>query len=106
MKKNITKVAYGSATTLEAIICFVKSHTAADFMYYICRVFGIALPLPVAIAIRILLLTTGGHALEVVSRVTPETIRQRIRLATQEKNNKSTNTLSHERRQDIRRLLR
>ena len=63
MKKNIAKAAYGSATTLEAIICFAKSHTAADFMYYLCRVFGIALPLPVAIAIRILLLTTGGHAL-------------------------------------------
>ena len=30
MKKNITKVAYGSATTLEAIICFAKSHTAAE----------------------------------------------------------------------------
>lgn len=40
MKKNITKVAYGSATNLEAIICFAKSHTTADFMYYICRVFG------------------------------------------------------------------
>ena len=63
MKKNITKVAYGSATPLEAIICFAKAHSAADFMYYICRVFGIALPLPVAVAIRILLLTTGGHAL-------------------------------------------
>lgn len=48
MKKNISKVAYGSATTLEAIICFVKSHTAADFMYYICRVFGIVSALYIA----------------------------------------------------------
>lgn len=63
MKKEILKVAYGSTTILEAMICFVKSHSAADFMYYICRVFGIALPLPVAVAVRILLLTTGGHAL-------------------------------------------
>ena len=63
MIRNIKKVAYGSATTLEAIICFAKAHSAADFMYYICRVFGIALPLPVAVALRILLLTTGGHAL-------------------------------------------
>lgn len=73
MKKRISKVAYGSAITLEAIICFVKSHTAADFMYYICRVFGIALPLPVAIAIRILLLTTGGHALiDGIKKLCPE----------------------------------
>lgn len=63
MKKHITKAAYGSATTLEAIVALAKSHSAADFMYYLCRIFGIALPLPVAIAIRILLLTTGGYAL-------------------------------------------
>lgn len=63
MKKNALKIVYGSSTTLEALICFAKSHNAADVMYYICRVFGIALPLPVAIAIRILLLTTGGYAL-------------------------------------------
>lgn len=73
MIKNITKVASGSATTLEAIICFAKAHTAADFMYYICRVFGIAMPLPVAIAIRILLLTTGGHALiDGIKKLCPE----------------------------------
>lgn len=73
MKKNITKVAYGSVTTLEAIICFAKAHSAADFMYYICRVFGIGLPLPVAIAIRILLLTTGGHALiDGIKKLCPE----------------------------------
>lgn len=63
MKQPIKKIAYGSATILEAIICFAKAHSAADFMYYVCRVFGIALPLQVAIALRILLLTTGGYAL-------------------------------------------
>lgn len=63
MKETIAKVAYGSATTLEAIICLAKSHSASDFMYYLCRIFGIALPLPVAVALRILLLTTGGYAL-------------------------------------------
>lgn len=76
MKKNITKIAYGSATTLEAIISFAKSHTAADFMYYICRVFGIALPLPVAVAVRILLLTTGGFALiDGLKKLCPELYR-------------------------------
>lgn len=63
MKKNIAKVAYGLATTLEAIICLAKSHSASDLMYYLCRIFGIALPLSVAVALRILLLTTGGYAL-------------------------------------------
>ena len=73
MIRNIKKVAYGSATTLEAIICFAQAHSAADFMYYICRVFGIALPLPVAVALRILLLTTGGHALfDGLKRLCPE----------------------------------
>lgn len=73
MNRNIKKVAYGAATTLEAIICFAKAHSAADFMYYICRVFGIALPLPVAVALRILLLTTGGHALiDGIKKLCPE----------------------------------
>ena len=73
MKYRIKKIAYGSATTLEAIICFAKAHSAADFMYYICRVFGIALPLPVAVALRILLLTTGGHALiDGIKKLCPE----------------------------------
>lgn len=73
MTKSIKKVAYGSATVLEAIICFAKAHSAADFMYYICRVFGVALPLQVAIALRILLLTTGGHALiDGIKKLCPE----------------------------------
>lgn len=73
MTKSIKKVAYGAATTLEAIICFAKAHSAADFMYYICRVFGVALPLQVAIALRILLLTTGGHALiDGIKKLCPE----------------------------------
>lgn len=71
--KNISKVAYGSITILEAMICFAKAHSAADFMYYICRVFGVALPLPVAVALRILLLTTGGHALiDGIKKLCPE----------------------------------
>lgn len=71
--KNISKVAYGSTTILEAMICFAKAHSAADFMYYICRVFGVALPLPVAVALRILLLTTGGHALiDGIKKLCPE----------------------------------
>ena len=63
MKKNISKVAYGATSILEAVIALAKSNSAPDFMYYICRVFGVAMPLPVAVAVRILLLTTSGYAL-------------------------------------------
>lgn len=73
MKQPIKKIAYGSATIFEAIICFAKAHSAADFMYYVCRVFVIALPLQVAIAARILLLTTGGYALiDGIKKLCPE----------------------------------
>lgn len=63
MKKSFFKLGYGATVALEALVTFAKSHTAADVMWYICRVFGVPLPLKVAIAIRILLLTTGGWAL-------------------------------------------
>lgn len=62
-KKEIAQIGYGSAVLLETLIAFAKSRSAADVMYYICRVFGLALPLPIAIAVRILLLTTAGAAL-------------------------------------------
>ena len=46
---------------------------AADLMWYICRVFGLPLPLKVAIVLRILLLTTGGWALiNGINRICPE----------------------------------
>lgn len=62
MKKEI-HLGYGATVALEALVAFAKSNTAADLMWYICRVFGLPLPLKVAIALRILLLTTGGWAL-------------------------------------------
>lgn len=71
--KNVTKVAYCSAVTMEAIVKLAKSSSASDFTYYICRIFGIALPLPVAVAVRILLLTTGGFALlDGLKKLSPE----------------------------------
>lgn len=63
MKKTNLKLSFGTAVTLEALIAFAKSNTAADLMWYICRVFGIPMSLKVAIALRMLLLTTGGWAL-------------------------------------------
>lgn len=62
MKQEIN-LGYGATVALEALVDFAKSNTAADLMWYICRVFGLPLPLKVAIALRILLLTTGGWAL-------------------------------------------
>ena len=57
------KLGYGATVALETLVAFAKSNTAADLMWYICRVFGLPLPLKVAVALRILLLTTGGWAL-------------------------------------------
>lgn len=62
MKQEIN-IGYGATVALEALVAFAKSNTAADLMWYICRVFGLPLPLKVAIVLRILLLTTGGWAL-------------------------------------------
>ena len=62
MKKYVT-LGYGATVALETSVAFDKSNTAADLLWYICRVFGLPLPLKVAVALRILLLTTGGWAL-------------------------------------------
>ena len=59
--KTTSKLGYGSSVALETLVAFAKSNTAADLMWYICRVFGLPLPLKVAVALRLLLLTTGGY---------------------------------------------
>lgn len=56
-------IIYGIAVVVESIVAFTKSVTAADIMWYICRVFGIPFPLKIALIIRALLLITGGWAL-------------------------------------------
>ena len=61
--KTTIKFSYGTTVALEALVAFAKSNSAADLMWYICRVFGLPLPLKVAVALRILLLTTGGWTL-------------------------------------------
>lgn len=55
--------AYGIAVVVEALLVFKKSITAADFMWYVCRVFGVPFSLKTALVIRALLLITGGWAL-------------------------------------------
>ena len=54
---------YGIAVVVEALLVFKKSITAADFMWYVCRVFGVPFSLKTALVIRALLLITGGWAL-------------------------------------------
>lgn len=56
-------IIYGITVVAELILAFTKSVTAADIMWYICRVFGIPFPLKTALIIRALLLITGGWAL-------------------------------------------
>lgn len=79
--KNKINLGYGTTVALETLVAFAKSNTAADLMWYICRGFGLPLPLKVAIVLRILLLTTGGWALiNGINRICPElakTIRER-----------------------------
>lgn len=61
--KNFVSLSSGAAIVLESLVSFAKSNTAADVMYYITRVFGVALPLFVAIPLRVALLTLGGYNL-------------------------------------------
>ena len=56
-------IAYGIVVVFEALLVFKKSVTAADFMWYVCRVFGVPFSLKTAQVIRALLLITGGWAL-------------------------------------------
>lgn len=63
MKKDFLKMTSGSTILLEALVCYAKSHSAADFMWYLTRVFGVALPLHIAVPVRIALLTLSGYNL-------------------------------------------
>ena len=58
MTTTMITFCYGVFVVVESILTFLRSVTAADFMWYICRVFGIPLSLKTA-----LLLITGGWAL-------------------------------------------
>ena len=61
--KEFLLLGYGVFVVVESILTCLRSVTAADFMWYVCRVFGIPLSLKTALVIRALLLATGGWAL-------------------------------------------
>ena len=63
MTTTMITFCYGVFVVVESILTFLRSVTAADFMWYVCRVFGIPLSLKTALVIRALLLITGGWAL-------------------------------------------
>ena len=63
MTTTMITFCYGVFVVVESILTFLRSVTAADFMWYIWRVFGIPLSLKTALVIRALLLITGGWAL-------------------------------------------
>ena len=63
MTKTMITFCYGIFVVVESILTFLRSVTAADLMWYVCRVFGIPLSLKTALVIRALLLATGGWAL-------------------------------------------
>ena len=72
--KNSIKTAYGAGGVLEGLITIVKCFGASgpDIVYYLSRILGIALPLPVALALRALILVTSGHCLlDSIKKISP-----------------------------------
>ena len=63
MTTTMITFCYGIFVVVESILTFLRSVTAADFMWYVCRVFGVPFSLKTALVIRALLLITGGWAL-------------------------------------------
>ena len=78
-KKDVFKAAYGAGGTLEALVTLVRCSgaSAADVMYYLTRILGIALPLPVALAVRAAILASSGHCLiDSIKKISPELYRR------------------------------
>lgn len=80
MKKNeLLKAAYGTCGTLEGLITVVRCFGAssADVMYILTHIIGIGVPLPIALALRALILTTSGHCLiDSIKKLSPELYRK------------------------------
>ena len=77
--KSILKAVYGTSGVLEGLVTLVKCYgaSAADVMWYLTHIVGIGLPLPVALALRALILTTSGHCLiDSIKKVCPALYRK------------------------------
>ena len=78
-KKELLKAVYGTGGTLEGLITVVRCFgaSALDVMWYLSHILGIALPLPIALALRALILTTSGHCLiDSIKKLSPELYRK------------------------------
>ena len=66
MKKTIkqtAKAVYGTVGVLEGLVTAIRCFgaSAADVVSIVCTLFGIVLPMPVAIAVRSIILATSGY---------------------------------------------
>ena len=78
-KKELLKAVYGTGGTLEGLFTVVRCFgaSASDVMWYLSHILGIALPLPIALALRALILTTSGHCLiDSIKKLSPELYRK------------------------------
>ena len=76
--KNILKAAYGAVGTLEGIITAVRCFgaSASDIVSLICTVFGFVLPMPVAFALRVVILSSSGYCLiDSIKKICPRLYR-------------------------------
>jgi hypothetical protein len=76
MKKQIIKEAakatLGSAVIIAHLAKFAHRMPASEFMRLLCRILGVGLPLPAAVAIRIILLAGSGYAaIDGIRKVSP-----------------------------------
>ena len=78
-KTEMLKAAYGAGGVLEGLITIVRCFgaSAADIVWYLSHILGLALPLPVAIAIRGAILVTSGHCLlDSIKKISPALYRK------------------------------
>lgn len=78
-KAEIIKAAYGAGGVLEGLITIVRCFgaSAADVVWYISHILGLALPMPVALAIRAAILVTSGHCLlNSIKKISPKLYRK------------------------------
>ena len=78
-KKVLLKAVYGTGGVLEGLITVVRCFgaSASDIVWFLSHILGIALPLPIALALRALILTTSGHCLiDSIKKLSPELYRK------------------------------
>ena len=78
-KTELLKAVYGTGGVLEGLITVVRCFgaSASDIVWFLSHILGLALPLPIALALRALILTTSGHCLiDSIKKLSPELYRK------------------------------